>query len=93
MVKATNGLSCCHVLVLRFEHFCFVLFQDHLFELAAKFDLRFVVMADRWDRANHGTKTVEDLKERYYEVLSILNKVNLVCCRVKLLSGAHLFVY
>lgn len=32
-------------------------------------------MADRWDRANHGTKTVEDLKERYYEVLSILNKV------------------
>ncbi|KAG4077283.1 hypothetical protein HA402_009912 [Bradysia odoriphaga] len=48
---------------------------DHLFELASKFDLRFVVMADRWDRANHGTKTVEDLKERYYEVLSILNKV------------------
>lgn len=51
---------------------------DHLFELANKFDLRFVVMTDRWDRANHGTKTVEDLKERYYEVLSILNKVNVV---------------
>lgn len=48
---------------------------DHLFELAKRFDLRFVVMADRWDRSNHGTKTVEDLKERYYEVVGLLNKV------------------
>lgn len=48
---------------------------DHLFELARRFDLRFVVMADRWDRSNHGTKTVEDLKERYYEVVGILAKV------------------
>lgn len=49
---------------------------DHLFDLAKRFDLRFVIMADRWDRANFGTKTVEDLKERYYEVLSMLNKVS-----------------
>ena len=49
---------------------------DHLFDLAKRFDLRFVIMADRWDRANYGTKTVEDLKERYYEVLGMLNKVN-----------------
>lgn len=48
---------------------------DHLFDLARKYDLRFVVMADRWDRANFGTKTVEDLKERYYEVVAILTKV------------------
>lgn len=48
---------------------------DHLFELAQRFDLRFVVMADRWDKASHGAKTVEDLKERYYEVVSILNRV------------------
>lgn len=50
---------------------------DHLFDLAKRFDLRFVVMADRWDRANHGTKTVEDLKERYYEVVGLLAKVRL----------------
>lgn len=48
---------------------------DHLFDLANRFDLRFIVMADRWDRATYGTKTVEDLKERYYEVTGILNKV------------------
>lgn len=48
---------------------------DHLFDLAKRFDLRFVVMADRWDRSNYGTKTVEDLKERYYEVVALLNKV------------------
>lgn len=47
---------------------------DHLFDLANRFDLRFIIMADRWDRANFGTKTVEDLKERYYEVLSQLTK-------------------
>lgn len=47
---------------------------DHLFELAKRFDMRFVIMADRWDRANYGTKTVEDLKERYYEVLNLLQK-------------------
>lgn len=49
---------------------------DHLFDLARRFDLRFVVMADRWDRANFGTKTVEDLKERYYEVIGVLTKVS-----------------
>lgn len=48
---------------------------DHLFDLARRFDLRFVIMADRWDRSNFGTKTVEDLKERYYEVVAILTKV------------------
>lgn len=48
---------------------------DHLFDLARRFDLRFVVMADRWDRANFGIKTVEDLKERYYEVIGLLAKV------------------
>lgn len=48
---------------------------DHLFDLAKRFDLRFVVMADRWDRGNYGMKTVEDLKERYYEVVGILTKV------------------
>ncbi|XP_037918084.1 DNA methyltransferase 1-associated protein 1 isoform X2 [Hermetia illucens] len=48
---------------------------DHLFDLAKRFDLRFIIMADRWDRANYGIKTVEDLKERYYEVLGILTKL------------------
>lgn len=49
---------------------------DHLFDLAQRFDLRFVVMADRWDKSACGTKTVEDLKERYYEVVGILNRIH-----------------
>ncbi|GAB0090346.1 DNA methyltransferase 1-associated protein 1 [Sergentomyia squamirostris] len=48
---------------------------DHLMELAKRFDLRFAIMADRWDRKTHGLKTVEDLKERYYEILGILGKI------------------
>lgn len=48
---------------------------DHLYELAQKFDTRFVVMHDRWDREKYGAKTVEDLKERYYEVVGILQKL------------------
>ncbi|EDW02434.1 DNA methyltransferase 1-associated protein 1 [Drosophila grimshawi] len=47
---------------------------DHLFDLARRFDLRFIVMADRWNRQQHGIKTVEELKERYYEVISLLSK-------------------
>uniref|UniRef100_A0A1L8DX30 DNA methyltransferase 1-associated protein 1 n=2 Tax=Nyssomyia neivai TaxID=330878 RepID=A0A1L8DX30_9DIPT len=47
---------------------------DHLMELARRFDLRFVVMADRWDKETHGLKSVEELKERYYEVTGILSK-------------------
>lgn len=48
---------------------------DYLFDLAQRFDTRFVVMADRWDRESHGDKTVEDMKERYYEVVGILQKL------------------
>lgn len=31
-------------------------------------------MADRWDRSQFGIKNVEDLKERYYEVVGLLAK-------------------
>ncbi|KNC26765.1 hypothetical protein FF38_00653 [Lucilia cuprina] len=48
---------------------------DHLFDLAKRFDLRFIIMADRWDRSQFGIKNVEDLKERYYEVVGLLSKV------------------
>lgn len=48
---------------------------DHLFDLAHRFDTRFVIMTDRWDRDKFGFKTVEDLKERYYEVVGILQKL------------------
>lgn len=44
-------------------------------DLAKRFDLRFVVMADRWNREVFSNRTVEDLKERYYKVCGALAKL------------------
>ncbi|XP_073998570.1 DNA methyltransferase 1-associated protein 1-like isoform X2 [Rhodnius prolixus] len=48
---------------------------DHLFDLCNRFDLRFGVMADRWDLTKFNKRSIEDLKERYYEICSILAKI------------------
>ncbi|CAH1392894.1 unnamed protein product [Nezara viridula] len=48
---------------------------DHLFDLARRFDLRFVVMADRWDRSKFDPRSIEDLKERYYSIVTTLSKL------------------
>ena len=40
---------------------------DHLLELCGRFDIRFPVIHDRWDRNLFKThRTIEDLKGRYY---------------------------
>jgi DNA methyltransferase 1-associated protein 1 len=39
---------------------------DYLFDLLRKYDLRFLVVADRWEYPSQ--RTVEDLKHRYYSV-------------------------
>lgn len=36
---------------------------DHLFELCERFDLRFIIIADRFPTQ----RTVEELKDRYYK--------------------------
>lgn len=48
---------------------------DHLFDLCKRFSLRFVVMHDRWDREKYSNRSVEDLKERYYNICNTLTKV------------------
>jgi len=48
---------------------------DALFELCKRFDCRFIVIHDRWDRQRFTGRTVEDLKERYYNICNILIKV------------------
>ncbi|XP_054278720.1 DNA methyltransferase 1-associated protein 1-like [Macrosteles quadrilineatus] len=48
---------------------------DHLFDLARRFDLRFGVMRDRWDSARFPDRNIEDLKERYYNVCTLLTKI------------------
>ncbi|CAH0395496.1 unnamed protein product [Bemisia tabaci] len=48
---------------------------DHLFSLCRQFDLRFIVIQDRYDEKKFQKRSVEDLKERYYSICSILHKV------------------
>lgn len=48
---------------------------DHLIDLAKRFDMRFIVMADRYDTEKFSKRSVEDLKERYYKICGILAKV------------------
>jgi len=49
---------------------------DHLMDLATRFDLRFIIMADRWDSNTYTLRTVEDLKERYYNIVDKLERVH-----------------
>ncbi|CAH1101449.1 unnamed protein product [Psylliodes chrysocephalus] len=49
---------------------------DHLMELATRFDLRFMIMADRYDTEKFSKRSVEDLKQRYYKICGILAKLN-----------------
>uniref|UniRef100_A0AAY4BD75 DNA methyltransferase 1-associated protein 1 n=1 Tax=Denticeps clupeoides TaxID=299321 RepID=A0AAY4BD75_9TELE len=48
---------------------------DHLFDLCKRFDLRFVVIHDRYDHQQYRKRSVEDLKERYYNICGKLAKV------------------
>lgn len=44
---------------------------DYLMQMCKKYDLRFVVIEDRWEKTN---RTVEELKDRYYAVCNTLIK-------------------
>ncbi len=49
---------------------------DHLLDLCRRFDLRFTVIQDRWDRETFKTpRSIEDLKERYYGICEKLETV------------------
>ncbi len=63
---------------------------DYLFEMCRRFDLRFVVICDRWDREQYPTRSVEDLKERYYNISNILTRVRFCYNRTNMLSHVSL---
>ena len=51
---------------------------DYLFELCKRYDLRFFVVHDRWDAAqttNAKNRSIDELKDRYYKVTGIMQKV------------------
>jgi len=50
---------------------------DHLLDLCNRFDLRFPVIHDRWDRATYKTaRTIEDFRERYYGLIEKLETLH-----------------
>lgn len=50
---------------------------DHLIDLCSRFDLRFPVIHDRWDRQTFKKlRTVEDLKKRYYGIVEKLELIH-----------------
>lgn len=48
---------------------------NYLFEMCKRFDLRFIIIHDRYDREKYSIRTVEDLKERYFNICNILTKI------------------
>ncbi|ENN77469.1 hypothetical protein HUJ04_013530 [Dendroctonus ponderosae] len=49
---------------------------DHLMDLAHRFDVRFIIMADRYDTEKFCKRSVEELKERYYKINGTLSKLS-----------------
>ncbi|CDW53343.1 DMAP1 domain containing protein [Trichuris trichiura] len=47
---------------------------DNLMELAQRYDLRWIIVEDRWPDDEHGAKSLDDLRERYYDVHNRLQK-------------------
>ncbi|XP_017768205.1 PREDICTED: DNA methyltransferase 1-associated protein 1 [Nicrophorus vespilloides] len=48
---------------------------DHMMDLARRFDMRFIIIADRYDTEKFPKRTVEEIKDRYYKVCGILAKL------------------
>lgn len=48
---------------------------DHLFDLCQRFDLRFIVIHDRYDVEKYKKRDVEDLKDRYYFIANTLKRI------------------
>ncbi|KAK2167151.1 hypothetical protein NP493_1289g00043 [Ridgeia piscesae] len=47
---------------------------DYLYDMCNRFDLRFVVIHDRWDSTRFSARSIEDMKERYYHIYNVLTK-------------------
>lgn len=47
---------------------------DYLMHMCRKFDARFIVIQDRWDESMYKKRSIEDIKDRYYNVCNLMNK-------------------
>eukprot|EP00096_Caligus_rogercresseyi_P001389 TRINITY_DN1219_c0_g1_i1.p1 TRINITY_DN1219_c0_g1~~TRINITY_DN1219_c0_g1_i1.p1 ORF type:complete len:513 (-),score=232.03 TRINITY_DN1219_c0_g1_i1:583-2121(-) len=64
---------------------------DHLFDLCRRFDLRFTVIQDRYSSQLHNfpQRSIEDLKERYYNVNEKLESIRMDSVNGRLYDADH----
>lgn len=48
---------------------------DYLLRMCRKFDLRFIVIQDQWDKTTYKNRSVEDIKDRYYFIYNTIVKI------------------
>ncbi len=46
-----------------------------MFSLCKQYDLNFFIIHDRWDSNTYKTKTIDQIKDRYYKVIGILERL------------------
>ncbi|XP_023248018.1 DNA methyltransferase 1-associated protein 1 [Copidosoma floridanum] len=62
---------------------------DHLIDLCQRFDLRFIIIHDRWDYHKYPSRSIEDLKNRYYQVCAALQKAKFQQEKVYIFDTEH----
>lgn len=62
---------------------------EHLFDLCRRFDLRFGVVCDRWDKEKYSARSIETLKERYYSFCSALTKAKNENAKIYVFDADH----
>lgn len=48
---------------------------DYLMELCKTYDLRFYIIHDRWDESKGKARTIDEIKDRYYRINGLLEKL------------------
>lgn len=48
---------------------------DVLFDLCRRYELKFLIIHDRWNNILYPDRSIEDLKERYYTICTTLEYV------------------
>eukprot|EP00794_Sanderia_malayensis_P017844 gene17844-19625_t len=51
---------------------------DHLFDLCRRFDLRFFIIHDRYDKEQFKDRSVEEIKDRYFQIIGKLTLIKTV---------------
>lgn len=56
---------------------------DVLFDLCRRFELKFLIIHDRWNNILYPDRSIEDLKERYYTICATLEYVRISIGKIR----------